>query len=126
MFDRNVAAIWGYESGTQTLEGSNADDVVFAYVNGQGIRAMGKVYDGRVAEGKGIFIDKYGNQRPDEYHLAVEWEIKLPKENALSSGEVAAMGYNLPVRVAFGKLHKGHTAMKIEKHIRETNIKNNS
>ena len=89
--------------------------MVLAYVNEQGIRGLGKVVNGEVNEGKG----NNGKQRPDEYHLSVKWEVLLSEEEALTSSEAAEMGYNLPVRVTFGKLHKGQTTMKIENTIRK-------
>jgi hypothetical protein len=126
MFKENVAAIYGYSTGSKNLEGSRAGDTVFAYVNGQGIRAIGTVVTGEVKSGTNIFLDKYGVQLPDEYHLEVNWHIVVSKENALSANEAASFGYNLPVRTVFGKLHKGSIAKKLEQTIiNKTKITNN-
>lgn len=118
MFERDVAAIYGYDSGPKNLEGSNKGDIVFAYVNKQGIRALGEVVDGQVKKGEGIFLGEDGNQKPDEYHLKVNWRIILERENAFKNSEAAQMGYNLPVRNVFAKLRKGHIANKIENEIK--------
>ena len=123
MFDRNVAAIYGYGDGPKRLEGANTGDIVMAYVNQQGLRAMGKIIDPDVKKGKGIFLDDDGNQKPEEYHLNVEWEIILNKDNALTASQAKDIGYNLPYRVSFGKMRQGESAKKIEKEIRRRSAK---
>ena len=110
--------IWGYDDGPSRLEGTSSGDIVMAYVNQQGLRAMGKVIDPDVKKGKGIFLDDDGNQKPEEYHLNVEWEIILNKDNALTASQAKDIGYNLPYRVSFGKMRQGESAKKIEKEIR--------
>lgn len=119
MFDRNVAAIWGYDDGPKRLEGTNSGDIVMAYVNKQGLRAMGKVIDPKVKKGEDIFLDEEGNQRPEEYHLSVDWEIILKEDNALTASQAKNIGYNLPYRVSFGKMRQGESAKKIEEEIRK-------
>jgi hypothetical protein len=119
MFDRGVIAIYGYENGGANLEGSAIGQKVFAYVNGQGIRALGEIIDPAVNPGNGIFLDRNGNQEPGEYHVAVLWQVVLPREAALSNSEASRMGYSLPVRTVFGRLHRGRLASKIEAEIRQ-------
>ncbi|MFK2825233.1 hypothetical protein QYG89_05980 [Bacillus sp. B190/17] len=113
MFEKNVAAIYGYDNGSRNLEGSSTGDSILAYVNKKGICAVGKVINGEVKEGQGIFINADGEQQPDEYHLQVEWEVIVPENQGITSSEAARLGYNLPVRTVFGKLHKGVLAEKI-------------
>jgi hypothetical protein len=62
-------------NGPANLEGAAANDRVLAYVNQQGLRAIGTVLGPQVRSGSGIFIDDNGNQLPDEYHLNVQWEV---------------------------------------------------
>jgi hypothetical protein len=119
MFERNVAAVYGYPNGPQNLEGSRKDDLVLAYVNQQGLRAVGRVTDGHVTSGEGIFIDPSGNQQPAEYHLTVIWEALVDGTRAISAREATSVfGYNLPVRSVFGKMHQGKKASALEKELR--------
>jgi hypothetical protein len=124
MFKNNVAAIWGYDDGPKRLEGSEAGDIIMAYVNKQGLRALGTIKDSEVKKGMGIFLDEEGNQKPEEYHLEVEWEIILPEEKALTVSQAKEIGYNLPYRVTFGKMRQGESAKKIEKVIKKRSAKN--
>ena len=118
MFDNNVIAIYGYPNGGRNLmRGASEGEKVFAYVNAQGIRALGTIENSIVSEGKGIFIDKNGKQQPQEYHMKVKWDCILPKDKALSNRETTSMGYSLPIRTVFGKLHKGKLADKLEKEV---------
>lgn len=112
MFEKNVAAIYGYDDGPKRLQGSTAGDTILAYVNRKGIKAIGKVVSGKVLPGSGIFLDKEGHQLPDEYHLEVEWTLV---NQAMTQKEASEIGYNLPVRTVFGKLHKGELAEKMVK-----------
>ena len=117
MFENNVIAIYGYETGPKTLEGTSEGEKVFAYVNQQGIRALGTILDSNVVEGKGIFLDEEGNQSPDEYHVKVKWDCVLPREKALTNSEAMQMDYNLPAVSAFSRLRRGTIANVIEKEI---------
>ena len=113
MFERGVAAIYGYPNGPKNLEGSESNQIVLAYVNRQGLRAVGFVRDGEVRAGEEIFVDAEGKHLPGEYHLAVEWKVKLPEAKALSPPDAAKLGYNLPVRRVFGRLHGGREAQQL-------------
>jgi hypothetical protein len=114
MFEKGVAAIYGYANGSANLEGAAADNKVFAYVNRQGLRAVGTILDPQVVSGSGVFTGKEGEQLPDEYHLKVRWEV-VPPERAISAADAAAeFGYNLPVRSVFAKLHRGSLAQRLE------------
>ncbi|WP_338655209.1 hypothetical protein V6B14_03570 [Sporosarcina psychrophila] len=110
MFDRNVAAIYGYENGPRNLQGSSVGDIILAYVNKKGLMAIGEVLDDKVEPGEGIFFDETGQQLPDEYHIKVKWNDKV---SPVTNGEAKKIGYNLPVRTVFGKLHNGEMAQKI-------------
>jgi len=77
MFAGNVAAIYGYKNGPRNLQGSSIGDTLLAYVNQQGIMAIGTVLNEEVVPGVGIFFDRdTGQQVPDEYHIEVEWDVK--------------------------------------------------
>jgi hypothetical protein len=117
MFDRGVIAIYGYENGGANLEGSAVGEKVLAYVNGQGLRALGVILDPTVKPGSGIFLDEHGGQRPEEYHVSVNWKVILSPETALSNSEASSMGYSLPIRTVFGHLWRGRLASKLEEEI---------
>jgi hypothetical protein len=105
-------------NGPANLEGAAANDRVLAYVNQQGLRAIGTVLGPQVRSGSGIFIDDNGNQLPDEYHLNVQWEV-VPLEGAICAADVAnQFGYSLPVRSVFAKLHRGSVALRLEQELR--------
>jgi len=119
MFENNVAAIYGYDDGLNILEGPEEGDKIMAYVNKQGLKALGTIKDSDVKKGKGIFLDEDGNQQSGEYHLEVDWEIILPEEKAISSRQSKEMGYNLPLGLKFGKLLQGELSKKIEEEMRK-------
>jgi hypothetical protein len=117
MFEKGVAAIYGYANGPTNLEGAAKDDKVFAYVNRQGLRAIGTVLEPQVRTGTGVFVEDGGTQKPNEYHLNVRWEI-VPPDQAISAAEATELGYNLPVRSVFAKLHRGSKALRLEQELR--------
>jgi hypothetical protein len=118
MFAKNVVAIYGYPSGPRNLESSSPGDKILAYVNQQGLRAVGTVLKGVVEAGAGIFEDPPGTQAPAEYHLAVKWECIVQPDDAISASQANALGYDLPVRNVFAKLHKGPIAIVLERQLR--------
>ena len=99
---KDVAAIYGYPNGPANLEGAAKDDKVLAYVNRQGLRAVGVVLEPQVGSGSGVFVDKDGQQLPDEYHLRVRWRSCLPTERSAHQA-TTRFGYNLPVRSVFAE-----------------------
>jgi hypothetical protein len=115
MFENNVAAIYGYDDGPNMLEGAEEGDKIMAYVNGQGLKALGIIKDSEAKKGEGIFLDEDGNHQPGEYHLEVDWEIILPDDKSITSRQSKEMGYNLPLGLTFGNLFQGKLAKKIEK-----------
>ena len=118
MFEEDVIAIYGYPNGPRNLDrGAIEGHKVLAYVNHQGIRAVGTVTDAHVRKGEGIFLDENGTQQPGEYHMRVKWAPVLPKDKALSNRQASDMGYRLPVRTVFGRLYRGNLASKLEKEI---------
>lgn len=117
MFARNVAAIYGYPNGPKNLEGAEAGQKVFAYVNRQGIRALGIALGGEVRPGTGVFVNEQGYQLQGEYHLPVRWDAVLTEEQAISVRNAAQLGYNLPVRLVFGRLHSGQAAQRLENEV---------
>jgi hypothetical protein len=80
--------------------------------------AIGRVIDGIVRTGTGVFVDGAGRQLEGEYHLSVKWECRTPMGKPLSAKEAASMGYKLPVRSVFAKLKQGDRALVLEKELR--------
>ena len=119
MFERNVAAIYGYDNGGANLEGSAEGNLVLAYVNRQGLTALGEVVDPHVVPGTGIFLKEDGGQEPGEYHLHVDWEVQLGSDQAISASTASRdFDYNLPVRTVFGRLKRGRSARRLTEEIR--------
>ena len=102
MFEQSVIAIYGYETGPDNLEGTEAGQRVFAYVNTHGILACGHVVDGQVVSGDTVF----GEER--EYHLSVEWETLVPDDRGVTNAQVRQkFDKGLPVRNVFCGLYHG-------------------
>lgn len=113
MFERQVAAIYGYPDGPRKLQGAKAGEQILAYVNQQGVQAVGIILNGDLVKGQGIFLNAEGEQQPDEYHLAVRWEAMTAREDALTAAEAIGLGYQLPVRSTFAKLYRGQIAERL-------------
>ena len=96
MFDQNVVAIHGYESGSENLQGGSAEQRIFAYVNQKGILAYGRIIDGTVYPANTVFGE---NQ---EYHMKVQWESSVADDKGVTNREVREkFQYGLPVRNVF-------------------------
>ena len=92
MFDQRVIAIYGYPNGSQNLEGSTEGQRVFAYVDGKGILAVGKIADSEPVSGNTVF----GGYK--EFHVKVDWETIVDAGEGVTYAKVKAKGYHLPVR----------------------------
>ena len=100
MFDQGVIAIFGYATGPQKLMGSTADQRVFAYVNGKGILAAGRIVDGQIMTSDTVF----GQCR--EYHVRVDWETIVAEDKGITKEEVKGEhDYGLPIRNTFCQMH---------------------
>lgn len=94
MFDIGVAATYGPKIFGQKLASAVKGDHVFAYANGEGIRAYGRVtrkWSGKLVGSEEKAMTK-GSRR--EYHLPVRWEIVLKQDEAIRPDEIRALGYN--------------------------------
>ena len=101
MFDQDVIAIYGYETGPANLTGSTKDQRVFAYVNGRGILAVGRIVDGQVVPGDTVFDEEY-----HQFHVEVNWEKIVADDKGITNRQVRDQhGYNLPVRNTFCKMY---------------------
>ena len=91
MFNEGVIAIYGYANGPSNLEGSTADQRVFAYISGKGIVAVGRIVDGQVFHSNTVF------DQSNEYHVRVEWKTIVADDEAVTWREVnEKFGYRLP------------------------------
>ena len=96
MFEQNRIAIFGYANGPANLEGTSAGQHIFAYVNGRGILANGRVVDGDVFPGDSVFGQDL------EYHLRVKWETIVGEDRGVTTGQVQdRFGQGLAVRHVF-------------------------
>lgn len=120
MFARHVAAIWGYPDGPRKLQGAEPGNQILAYVNAQGLRAVGTILDGRVVAGAGIFLSRRGEQQPNEFHLRVRWDAIVEPLDAISFDEALHQGYRLPVRHTFAKFQDQAKARQFAQQLRES------
>ena len=99
MFEQSVIAIGRYKNGPANLEGSAAGERVFAYVNGKGILAVGRIIDGQPVSGNTVF----GWER--EFHVKVAWETIVADDRGVTKRKVSQeLNYNLPVRNVFCRI----------------------
>ena len=112
MIKHSVIAAYGYGEATTKakMDMPAAGDRVFVYVNKYGIIATGKVIEEVSEQGADIFNK---NTMGDEYHRAVEWLGKVPVEKAISTSDVSALGYNLPVRCTIGRWNDSKAAEEV-------------
>ena len=114
MFKEGVIAIYGYENGPHNLTGSGKGHRVFAYVNRQGVLAVGKIVDGHVVAGNTVF----GEER--EFHVKVEWEVIVAENQGVTMDNVKeAKNYNLPVRSVFAHIYRPDAAKWIADQLRD-------
>lgn len=93
VFNMSIAATYGPNTYGEKLAEAKKGDHVFAYANGEGIRAYGKVTQKWNGNAVGKEEKAVTRDRP-EYHLPVNWEIVFTKEEAIRSDEIRALGYN--------------------------------
>lgn len=114
MFEEGVIAIYGYESGPHNLTGSKKGDRVFAYVNRQGVRAVGRIVDGHVVAGNTVFDEE------QEFHVKVEWEVIVDENQGVTRANVKEQkNYGLPVRNVFARIYRPDAANWIDDQLRE-------
>lgn len=87
IYQLGVVATYGpIDTFGKLLENPSPGDYVFSYVNGVGIRALGKVtgeWDGRpVGEN-----EPQVHEPSDEYHLPVRWMVVLDENKAITAEE---------------------------------------
>lgn len=120
MFARQVAAIYGYKDGGCTLMGAVPGDQIIAYVNEQGLRAVGTILDGVVTAGEGVFLNRLGEQQPKEFHLKVRWDAIVAPREAISSARATKEGYRLPVRCTFALFGNVRKAKEFAEELRKS------
>ena len=116
VFKMDVAATYGAPSYGEKLAPAHKGDWVFAYANGEGVRAYGKVvekWNGKNVVDAAKSITKYKNE---EYHLPVRWEKVLTKENAVKPDEIRVLGYN-NFRGTFRRIYDLKFARKLKDEI---------
>ena len=106
MFEHGVIAIYGYETGPQNLMGSVKGQRVFAYVNGKGILAVGKIVN---SEPKAVAGDTdtdtvFGVD--EEFQVKVNWETIVADDKGVTVEQVKKQhGYRLPVLNVFCNMY---------------------
>jgi len=118
MLERNVVAacLYGKAITKAKMDKPAKGDRIFAYLNGRGIIAVGRVTEDVSKPGQDIFNV---NTNGDEYHREVEWLARVPKKNAIGISKVSSLGYNMPVRCTIGQWSDSEVAEKVLNLLRE-------
>ncbi len=104
MFEKGVIAIYGYETGPQNLMGSVKGQRVFAYVNGKGILAVGKIVNSEPVAVAGDTDTVFGVG--EEFQVEVDWETIVDEDKGVTITQVKKQhGYRLPVRNVFCNMY---------------------
>ena len=109
MFKQSVISVWGYEDGEERLNEPPAGQRVFAYVNGYGIAATGRIGEKPAFSSDSIF----GKQSEREFSRSVNWDYVVDLKDAVSYIDVSQWDYNLPIRSALCRIWKHDVAEKI-------------
>lgn len=113
VFKIGVVATYGPKIFGEKLAQATKGDHVFAYANGEGIRAYGRIT--RKWNGKNVGAkEKTVRKDRREYHLPVDWEIVLLKKDAMRPDEIRALGYN-NFRGTFRRIRNTEFAEKLQR-----------
>jgi len=92
VYEHGAAVTYGPPRFGEKLEGIEPGDVIFHWVNGQGVRAEGRVtgyWDGDEAQDEECIYPNssvFPDQR--EYHLPTRWLVVLEEDDAISAAEL--------------------------------------
>jgi len=109
MFKQSVISVWGYEDGEERLNEPITGQRVFAYVNGSGIAATGRIGEKPAVSSDWIF----GRQSEREFSRSVNWDYVVDLKDAVTYDDVSHWDYNLPIRSALCRIWKPDAAKKI-------------
>lgn len=91
-FQRGVAAAYGADKYGEKLTRPAKGDYILAYLPGIGVIGAGRIIeetDGERIDKSDSSINPIKKNDTPEYHLPVDWEYTLPRENAVSVPEAA-------------------------------------
>jgi hypothetical protein len=86
VYSRGVAVTYGPEKFGRKLEGIEPGDVIFHWVNEQGVRAEGIVTG--FWDGEAVNEEKKVYDTAREYHLPTRWTTVLEEEEAVTNSEL--------------------------------------
>ncbi|MFZ0962514.1 MAG: hypothetical protein WAO35_16585 [Terriglobia bacterium] len=110
MLKDGVIAVSGYWNTKEKLNGPRRGDRIFAYLNGKGIIAVGRMGDAP-AYPSGAVFNELKNR---EHNRKVAWET-VALNNAITPAEVSKWGYNYPSLPTLCKIGNAKVADKIAK-----------
>lgn len=111
MIKQQRIGIYGYTDPEGILSKPNVGDRVFLYRNGVGIIAVAELGE-EIKRGNEIF----GQVENNECHRTIR-NLKVLKDNGVSSAQVKKMGYNLPVRSTLCKIYNPTVAKMLYEEI---------
>lgn len=117
MFAQSVIAAFGYghAKSKHKMDLPAQGERVFAYVNGAGVCAVGKIEGEESYPASTVF----GQEDGDECHRNVRWEVTVAEDRASTAQEVSEWGYNLPIRCTIGKMGNSKVAAIIARELRK-------
>jgi hypothetical protein len=114
MLKDGAIAVCGYGPKTkEILNRPRAGDRIFAYLNGRGVIAFGRI-GGELAYPSGTI---FRQSRNDEHHRTVLWEAVVNEDTAITPAEVSRWGYNYPCRPTLCVINNGKVAERIAKEL---------
>jgi hypothetical protein len=111
MLKGGVIAISGYWNTEQKLRSPRKGDRIFAYLNGKGIIAVGRMREEPPYRSGAIFNELKNR----EHNRKVRWETVVREDRAITPAEVSKWGYNYPSLPTLCKIGNAKVADKIAK-----------
>jgi hypothetical protein len=113
MLRNGVIAVSGYLNTEEKLNGPRTGDRIFAYLNGRGIIAAGRIGDALAYPSGAIFKELKNH----EHNRKVQWETVVKVDRAIKPAEVSAWNYNYPSLPTLCKIYNGEVAQKIAREL---------
>ncbi|MGD1103648.1 MAG: hypothetical protein ABSA59_16480 [Terriglobia bacterium] len=112
MLKDGVIALANYTNTEEKLNRPIQGDRIFAYLNGKGIIAVGRMGGELAYPSRAIF-----KEEEDEWNRKVEWKVRVDADKGLRAAEAREWGYNLPTLAVLGKMANAKVAEKIAKEL---------
>jgi hypothetical protein len=112
MLKDGAIALANYPNTEEKLNSPRPGDRIFAYLNGKGIIAVGRMGNEPAYPSRAIF-----KEEEDEWNRRVEWKVRVDADKGFTPAQASEWGYNLPALTVLGKMSNGKVAEKIAKEL---------